>query len=291
MSHNLLPKPCYRSAMASFTMPNIPEHLLQKNQEESPENLALFEAARTGDLEGCKKLLVADPQGKPNFINHKAEQQTALHVASSGGHVDIIKLLVQNGAQVGSLVGTTKDTALQLAVSHNQPQAADALIALGSDVNAENCYGNTPLHAACENGLIDVVKALLSAGAVATAANRKGSTPLHFICYREEAGKPNAAAVELVKLLVTTAGVPVNVTDHRGMTPLLACCVSGRMDLIHTLISLGADTHARDKDGRGAYDIGVFFKQDAVAKFFMDSPMERFASTSTLSTDVGGMPH
>ena len=58
------------------------------------------------------------------------------------------------------------------------------------------------------------------------------------------------------------------------------------MDLIHALISLGANAHARDGGGRSAYDIAIFYQQDAVAALFKDSPMHRFSSTSTLSTDA-----
>jgi ankyrin repeat protein len=49
------------------------------------------------------------------------------------------------------------------------------------DVNVQNTWGRTPLHAACGRGNFDMVKCLVERGhADVTIKDRTGRTPLHF---------------------------------------------------------------------------------------------------------------
>ena len=54
------------------------------------------------------------------------------------------------------------------------------------DLNCQDNYGNTPLHAACEDGSIDVAKVLITAGANQYIENREQKKPL-------EVAKPQVA--------------------------------------------------------------------------------------------------
>ena len=46
------------------------------------------------------------------------------------------------------------------------------------DLNMQDNYGNTPLHAACEDGSVDVAKVLIAAGANQYILNREEKRPL-----------------------------------------------------------------------------------------------------------------
>ncbi len=54
------------------------------------------------------------------------------------------------------------------------------LIENGSDVNAQNNDGNTPLHCAARKGELDIVKLLIANGADVNAQNKKNITPLGY---------------------------------------------------------------------------------------------------------------
>ena len=71
------------------------EYLLQRNQEKSPENVALYKAATCGSLTGVENALKKG--AKPNYIHHPDEQKNSLHVVCENGYYDIAKLLLDNG--------------------------------------------------------------------------------------------------------------------------------------------------------------------------------------------------
>lgn len=78
------------------------------------------------------------------FLLHSLGDSTPLMEAASGGYADIVKLLIEHGA----------------------------------NVNAKSSVGNTALTYACCGGYEDVVKILLDAGADVEHQNDNGHTPL-----------------------------------------------------------------------------------------------------------------
>lgn len=50
----------------------------------------------------------------------------------------------------------------------------------GADFNANNSFGNTPLHTACLNGHELVCQELVVSGALINALNMAGQTPVHI---------------------------------------------------------------------------------------------------------------
>jgi ankyrin repeat protein len=67
---------------------------------------------------------------------------------------------------------------------------------------------------------------------LASIKNNKGSTALHFACYAEHRSEESLL---LAKAILLAGGDgesererDVDVTDSRGMTPLLVCCTTGR---------------------------------------------------------------
>ncbi len=107
-------------------------------------NLLAYAAAR-GDTKHVVELLSTLPQAQPLTINHQdSHGMTALHWAAAQGHDDIVKLLLD----------------------------------LGANIDLQNVQGNTPLHLAARNGNLSTVQLLLVRGANATLANANGQTPL-----------------------------------------------------------------------------------------------------------------
>jgi ankyrin repeat protein len=132
--------------------------------------------------------------------------------------------LLLHGAVVDCIDAPTQSTSLILAATGGHLEVAQTLIRAGADVNASNCYGNTALHEACRQGFADIAELLLKHRAYAQVHNKKGSTPLHFLSYGESA---ETHPISLARKLID-AGAAVDARDNRGVSPLLACCSSGR---------------------------------------------------------------
>jgi len=86
----------------------------------------------------------------PNSVDEFG--RNGIHMAAANGHVEIVKLLVEAGADVGT----------------------------------ENAEGSTPLHWACLNGHVGIVDYLLDKGAKLSACNKAGKTPFDEALLRSQ---------------------------------------------------------------------------------------------------------
>ncbi|MDX1741113.1 MAG: ankyrin repeat domain-containing protein [Rhodothermales bacterium] len=107
----------------------------------------------------------------------------------------------------------TRPTAIGLheAALTGNVEAVQHHLAAGSDLNARDEYGSTPLIVASTFGRTEVARALIVAGADLQAGNSDGSSPLHiasFLCYPE-----------IVAVLLEHGADP-NATNANGTTPL-----------------------------------------------------------------------
>ena len=135
-------------------------------------------AVRTDNISEVKNSI---EQGADiNFHDSRMEGVTALHEASRKGNVEIVKYLLQNGADINSKnhMGLTP---LHIAAFCGENSLVTTLIENGADVNAEAKDNLTPLHSAAVGGNLDTVELLLNNGAEPRAGSSKdGSTPEDF---------------------------------------------------------------------------------------------------------------
>lgn len=125
--------------------------------------LDLHEAAAAGALERVRELLDAEP-GQVN--RPAADGFSALGLACFFGHREVVRLLIDRGADVDQAAGN----ALRLAPVHAAAARRDAvilamLLAAGANPNAVQQKGFTPLHTAASEGQRAMVELLLSHGA------------------------------------------------------------------------------------------------------------------------------
>ncbi|XP_076823769.1 ankyrin repeat domain-containing protein 17-like isoform X2 [Clavelina lepadiformis] len=131
----------------------------------------LMEAAREGHEEMVALLLA-----KGANVNAKTEetQETALTLACCGGFLECGELLVRAGADIE----TGCSTPLMEAAQEGQLDLVKFLIQQGANVNATTTSGDSALSYACEHGHTDVADHLLAAGADLEHETEGGRTPL-----------------------------------------------------------------------------------------------------------------
>ena len=143
----------------STSLYNIPT-LSQQWIDETPPIYALHLAASAGLTGAVIRLL----KGGCEIDEKDRSGSTPLYYASLNGHLDILRSLLDEGANVNAQ-GGWYGNALQAASERGHEQVVKTLLDKGAEVNAQGGeYGNA-LQAASVGGHEQVVTTLLNAGA------------------------------------------------------------------------------------------------------------------------------
>ncbi len=188
---------------------------------------ALQAASLKGHVRMVQMLLEegADMQTQGGIFN------SALGAASFSGHVHVVQMLLANGANANDQNGGG-GTALQAASCTGQDQVVQILLDKGADVNAGNGPRGTPLQEASLNGHDQVVKMLLDKGADINARDEKDGTAL------KQASK--MGRYQVVKLLLER-GATVGYGDA-----LYEATFSNRIEIVQALLDNRSNANPED---------------------------------------------
>jgi ankyrin repeat protein len=144
--------------------------------------------------------VTARPAGRTSFF--RIGELTPFLTAAENGHVGMLKLLVESGANPRAKnpdgVG-----AVTLATQSRKFEALKYLVeTVGLSVNEPRKSGGSPLHTALRFGDPEVVKYLVEKGADLTVKDRQGRTPVESAKY----DAPKKVAAMLQKLLQEKPG-------------------------------------------------------------------------------------
>jgi ankyrin repeat protein len=116
------------------------------------------------------------PKGKgriPSINRISPEDKSPLHVAASGGSVDLVENLIKRGAKV-NLTNKKRQTPLHAAAISNKNFVISLLLKKSAKINAADNQSNTPLMLAASENRKEAVALLLSKGADRKLRNKKG---------------------------------------------------------------------------------------------------------------------
>ena len=211
-----------------------------------------LEAKRKEALETIEKLRAGE---KLNLID---SYESALLLSAAEGHLDVIKIFLDQGADV-NLVSQVEvqawingcgylcqDSALHSAVRTGQVDVVNLLLERGADLNLKNIKGETALFTAVRRWAVnqlEMVTILIDNGIDVSVQNDDGKTAL-IVAVQER-------MIEIVKILVG-AGSNLEVRDNDGCTPLLAVPFfsdDSIFEIARFLLSSGANINAQRCDG------------------------------------------
>jgi ankyrin repeat protein len=202
----------------------------------------LLVALENGRLEIARLLLGGDAdvelRGSPG--------QTALYMASSRGYTDVVRSLIDRGADVNAECDDWDDdgdqvrfTALLVASQNDRLDVARLLLEQGADSNYKDNFGMSALHLALEHPYSDLTRLLLDHGASPNAVDIWDGTPLHDASCRGQIA---------VTMLLLGYGANVDARDEDGWTPLHFAAQGGHLKVVRLLLDHGADVNAQMDD-------------------------------------------
>ncbi|XP_064647015.1 serine/threonine-protein phosphatase 6 regulatory ankyrin repeat subunit B-like, partial [Lineus longissimus] len=167
--------------------------------------------------------------------------------AAEGGNIDVVRLLIENKADVHATDNEGRSP-LSYAAQGGNIDVVRLLIENKADVHATDNEGRSPLSYAAEGGNIDVVRLLIENKADVHATDKKGSSPLSYAA--------RGGNIDVVRLLIENKA-DVHATDNEGRSPLSYAARGGNIDVVRLLIENKADVHATDKKGSSPLSYAV----------------------------------
>ncbi|CAB3258050.1 unnamed protein product [Arctia plantaginis] len=209
---------------------------MKANDGDSP----IHSAAAVGDIHILQHILSVAKYAI-DYRNQKG--QTALFVAIMQNNLEIVKILIDNGASL-SIVLPDHQTVLHIAARYGYTDILEYLLnhenrIISTLMTANRC---PPITYAVINNYPDCVRILLS----------KGDKLNDLVPFQDEIWQSeelttvlHIAAVknhfQIAKMIIEFDGETINKPNSRGLLPLHEACIRGHREIISLLIHKGAD--------------------------------------------------
>jgi len=272
-----------------------------EKDEEEGERLAieretreqLLTAARSGELEEVKEILRYASEENLDVIDSRVEHlpgccpgdhmsgYSPLMIACRLGHLEVVKVLKANGANMELFDMNEKFTALMCASYYNQPDIVELL--RDCDHSYQDAVGRTPLIVAAIQGHLKVVELLLWESDVDFVDITGSSALVHavkggqlriakLLCdYSADVDKTDRLCrtalhhasrwgfYGCVKLLLER-GADVDTRDRKGWTPLMRACRYNHLECVRLIITKNPLRNIREKsEGRTALMLAAMY--------------------------------
>jgi len=165
-----------------------------------------------------------------------------LFIAAEKDNVDIIRYLVEQGAEVNTY-GEFGYSLLTFAVNSGSKSIVKFLVhECNININSADKSGDTPLSIAVENRNQAMVKFLVhECNANVNLVDERGSTPL--ILATVDNNK------QMARCLIKECNADVNISDRNGNSPLTFAILNQNKTIAEFLIENGADINKENKKG------------------------------------------
>ncbi|KAI9778574.1 MAG: hypothetical protein M1839_007967 [Geoglossum umbratile] len=221
---------------------------------------------------------------------------TTLHEAAARGQDDVVRQMLEMGADVSAKDGNGC-TALRMAARGGREAVMQLLLEKGLGAVAEIENGSTLLHEAARNGHEAVVRLLLGKGADINSRDKGGWMPLHTatangqgkvvqLLLEEGANVDKMGSIsrwtalqgvtanghEAMVQLLLKKGANIDAKGGRyGWTALHLAAIYGREAVLSILLENGADVMAKDRFGYSIIRCAMVARQQAAVQILLDA--------------------
>ena len=195
------------------------------------------------------------------------------------GEVDRVRDLLDERPGLISEVDEAQRTGLYHAVDFGFSEIVELLVSRGSDVNAQDYEGETPLQVAALDDRVELARFLLERGAETEIRGPQARTALLFVA-RETGG------VEMATLLLDH-GAEVNLRDAGSETPLDLAAWRGFQELVELFLDRGAEFSGTGPEGEKL----IRFSADKGLVRLFGTLAERGADLSIENEEGGSLLH
>ncbi|XP_043466890.1 ankyrin repeat domain-containing protein 27-like [Leptopilina heterotoma] len=195
----------------------------------------IFLAVHNGDLNRVSALL------NENNLKESVHNKRMLHVAAARGHLQIVDLLIKNGAKL-NVEDVKGRTPFYIALQQNKVEVAEFLLENGARIDIPRDDGRTTLHVAIKTQNIQIVDRLLKQGDIVNVLDAMSRLkPIDVAASLNN--------IQLVELLLKYGAKMDDIDefreeqkdDHKRMTALHYAAKRGNLEMVKLLMSNGFD--------------------------------------------------
>ncbi len=172
-------------------------------------------------------------------------RQTSIIEAVKNNQPAVVEAALKKGADVNTKDGNGKSLLL-IATQANNLEMARLLVAYGADVNQQDDRKDSPFLYAGASGYAALINLFLANGARFDIFNRYNGTALIPACEKGH--------LEVVRILTSTKGFPIDHVNRLGWTALMEAVVLGNgsekyVAVVKILVDAGCNIHIPDSEG------------------------------------------
>jgi ankyrin repeat protein len=233
---------------------NTPLHIALENNYDAIVKLLLEEGAdiHTRDNFDNSPILLAAANGDLEFVKEDTASvlnEIVFFKALEAGDIDAVRTYIRNGGNV-NIEHKDKDASLHIALVNNHDAIVKLLLEEGADIHPRDYFDHSPILSAAARGKLELVKLLLDRGADIddySTDSQEGGTVLMQACIF---GHP-----EVAKFLLEN-GADIDEVDAYGRTALHIVKYECNDAMANLLLQYGPDLEIEDDWGTKAMDIG-----------------------------------
>ncbi|KAL5012661.1 hypothetical protein ScPMuIL_011212 [Solemya velum] len=226
--------------------------------ESSLKENIIFEAIKAGMLVPVQTIV--ENLGTRVFSLRDDKGHTPAHWACLGGHVTILRFMIENKAPVNEPSNNDLGARpIHWACVNGHIAVVDILIQVGVPIDIVDNKGCTPLIVAAQYGQTMLGGYLMGKGCRLQVLDKDGDNALHWASFKGYS--------EMMRLLIYSGFNPRQ-TDKFGQTPLHLACINGNLTSVQELCEQdGVEIDLADKNGKTPLILSRGRKHDSVVEY------------------------